>query len=150
MLAGIAWFGPDWEGWEGGPPLLRSLGMVAAPFALALPFALVLARTGRAASRTARAAIVALVAVAAVVSAGRALVRDPFLDPYCWRNCTDNVFLLRAEPGIARALDAVWLRFGLVAGALVAAVAAWRLAAATRGLGTIGTGFGAKRKFLRV
>ena len=83
-----------------------------------------LAGGGRAASRGA----LALVAVAAVVGAGRALVHDPFLDPYCWRNCTDNVFLVRAAPGIARALDAAWLGLVLAAGVLVAAHAAWRLA----------------------
>jgi signal transduction histidine kinase len=128
MLAGIAWFAADWEGWEGGPPLIRSLGLAVAPFALALPLALVLAGGGRAASRAA----LALVAVAAVVGAGRALVHDPFLDPYCWRNCTDNVFLVRAEPGIARVLDAVWLRLALVAGVVVAAGAAWRLVKGAR------------------
>src|SRR4051812_519430 len=100
MLTGIAWFAPDWEGWEGGPPLVRSLGLAFAPFALALPLALVLAG-----GRVVRIAIVGLLAGAAVAAVGRALVHDPFLDPYCWRNCTDNVFLVRAEPGIARALD---------------------------------------------
>ncbi|CAN5765742.1 hypothetical protein BH23CHL7_BH23CHL7_05030 [soil metagenome] len=26
------------------------------------------------------------------------LFRDPFFDPYCWANCTDNSFLLRSLP----------------------------------------------------
>ena len=130
MLAGIAWFGPDWEGWEGGPALIRSLGIAAAPFALALPFAVVLARTGT--SRALRGAIVALIALVAVISAGRALLRDPFLDPHCWRNCTDNVFRLWTDRSVAPALEAIWVRFGLAAGGLVATLAVWRLATATR------------------
>ena len=32
VLAGMAWFGADWLGWAGGPPLVRSLGLVAGPF----------------------------------------------------------------------------------------------------------------------
>ena len=43
ILAGVAWFGPDWDGWDRGPGLARSLGAVAAPFVLALVFHLVAA-----------------------------------------------------------------------------------------------------------
>ena len=90
--------------------------------------ALVFAAAGPSASRGVRAVVVGLLAAAVVVGAGRALAHDPFLDPYCWRNCTDNVFLVRAEPGIAKALDAIWLRLALVAGVFVATAAAGRLA----------------------
>ena len=128
MLAGMAWFTPDWEGWEGGPPLVRSLGLAIAPLALALPLALVFAAGGPSASRGVRAVVVGLLAAAVMVGAGRALAHDPFLDPYCWRNCTDNVFLVRAEPGMPKALDAIWLRLALVAGVFVATAAAGRLA----------------------
>ena len=87
---------------------------------------------GRGRRASLRGAIVALIALAAVVSAGRALLRDPFLDPHCWRNCTDNVFRLWTDRSIAPALEAIWVRFGLAAGGLVATLAAWRLATATR------------------
>src|SRR5439155_1622476 len=30
VAAGFAWFAPDWVGWEGGPALLRTAGMLAA------------------------------------------------------------------------------------------------------------------------
>ena len=48
LLAGVAWFGPDWEGWDGGPGLARSLGAVAAPLLLALVFHLACVHPGTA------------------------------------------------------------------------------------------------------
>ena len=42
VLAGAAWFAPDWEGWASGPSLVRSLGATAAPFLLAIMLHLVL------------------------------------------------------------------------------------------------------------
>ncbi|MFZ0000169.1 MAG: hypothetical protein WAK76_11805, partial [Trebonia sp.] len=42
MLVGLVWFAPVWVGWELGPPLVRSLGMLAAGFAFPLLFYLVL------------------------------------------------------------------------------------------------------------
>src|SRR5205809_2121797 len=55
LLAGVAWFGPDWEGWDGGPAFVRSLGAVVTPFFLALLFHLVLSvPLGRLRSRPAR------------------------------------------------------------------------------------------------
>jgi signal transduction histidine kinase len=69
---------------------------------------------------------------AALFSLGRALFRDPFLDLHCWSNCTDNVFLVRAEPGLVDALDTLWLSFTVVAGVLLAATCLWRLGSASR------------------
>ena len=106
VLLGLAWLAPDWVGWEGGAAFARSLGMLAAPFLLPLLVHLVLAcPAGRLPTRSARVAVALVYGVAAVVSVGLALVRDPFLDPYCWRNCTDNVFLVRADPGTTHALE---------------------------------------------
>jgi signal transduction histidine kinase len=132
LLAGIAWFGPDVEGWERGGALLRSLGAAAAPFSLALALHLVLALpAGRLRSRPARAATVAAYAVAAVVSVGRALFRDPLLDLYCWRNCRDTAFLVHADRGIASALDDVWLWSALAIALGLVVVGARRLLAAS-------------------
>src|SRR4051812_44327633 len=36
MLAGLTWLAPDWEGWAGASPVLRSIGAVAWPFYLPL------------------------------------------------------------------------------------------------------------------
>jgi signal transduction histidine kinase len=128
LLAGIAWFGPDWEGWDGGSPFLRSLGAVVTPFFLALVFHLVLALPlGRLRSWPARVLVIAAYGAAAFVSFGRALFRDPFLDPYCWRNCLYNSFLVHADPGLARALDDVWVRTSLAIGLLLVVMGAWRL-----------------------
>jgi signal transduction histidine kinase len=132
VLAGIAWFGPDLEGWEHGPALLRSLGPATAPFSLALTLHLALALPGgRLRSPSARAATAAAYAIAAVVSVGGALFRDPLLDLYCWRNCRDTAFLVAPDPGIARALDDVWLWSALAVALAVLAVGAHRLLAAS-------------------
>lgn len=132
VVAAAAWFAPDWEGWDGGPALVRSLGAAAMPLFLVLLLHLVLAAPrGSVRSRSARAAILAAYAVAILVSVGRALFRNPFLDPYCWRNCLDNVFVIHADQGIAQALDAFWLRSALTIGLILVATSAWRLLAAT-------------------
>ena len=96
MLAGLAWFGPDWEGWAGASPLVRSLGAVAAVFflPLLLHLSLALPAGGLGAGRPGWAS--RPYALAAGVALGRALFRDPFLDPYCWRTCLDNAFLVHA------------------------------------------------------
>ena len=36
VLAGLVWFAPVWVGWDRGPPLVRSLGMLAAGFTFPL------------------------------------------------------------------------------------------------------------------
>jgi signal transduction histidine kinase len=132
LLAGIAWFGPDWEGWDGRSPLVRSLGAVVTPFFLALLFHLVLAvPVGRLRSWRTRGLVVAAYGVAAFVSLGRALFRDPFLDPYCWRNCLYNSFLVHADPGVTRTLDDVWVRTSLAIGLLLVVMGAWRLLGAS-------------------
>ena len=94
LLASVAWFAPDWLGWEQAAPLVRSLATAAALFATPL----LLHVAAGSASR-------ALYAAAAVGALGLALVHDPFLDPNCWSNCTDNVFLLHGDQSIARVLE---------------------------------------------
>jgi len=127
-LAGMAWLAPIWVGWEGGPALPRSLGMVLMPFLIPALAHLALAfPTGRLAGRWLRL----LAGGAAMVSLGRALFRDPFLDPYCWSNCTDNLFLIHASPAAARFLDRLWLGSAVVLGLVTAAAVMWRLARAT-------------------
>ena len=132
MLAGVTWFAPDWEGWDHGPPLVRSLGAAFSPLFLVLIFHLVVAAPrGRIDARAARVFLFALYVVALIVAVGRVLVRDPLFDLHCWRNCLENVFLVHADRGIAEALDAVWLRSAIALGGLAIVVAASRLGSAT-------------------
>jgi signal transduction histidine kinase len=105
LLAGLAWFGADWEGAEDAQALLRSLGALVAPFTLVLVLHIAFAvPDGRVRSRAARVAVVAAYALVGLLTLARALFRDPLLDLYCWRNCTDNSFLVHADAGIASAL----------------------------------------------
>src|SRR5215211_2531507 len=132
MLAGLAWLGPDWEGWAGAPSLVRSLGAAASFFFLPVLFHLSLALpSGRIGARAGQLAVAVVYAVAAVVSVGGALFRDPFLDPYCWRTCSENAFLLHADPGLASALGEAWTRFALATGVVVVGIGLWRIARAT-------------------
>jgi signal transduction histidine kinase len=128
VLAGVAWFAPDWVGWNQGPSLVRSLGAVVAPFLPAFLLDLV-ATASR--SRVARLCSYAVYAGTVVVSVGRALFRDPFLDPRCWSNCTDNAFLVHADEGIARALDAALPRVALGAAVLAIVLCIWRMVVAS-------------------
>jgi signal transduction histidine kinase len=132
VLLGAVWLAPAWVGWETGPALVRSAAMAAAPFFLPLLVHLVLASPGgHVSGRGGRSALGLLYGAAAVVALGRALFRDPFLDPYCWSNCTDNVFLVHADPGLADALGDAWLWTSVASGVLIAALVCRRLFAAT-------------------
>ena len=132
-LLGVVWLAPDWVGWEAGPAMARSVAMLAPPLLPALLVHLVLAfPAGGFGTRRARVAVAVAYAAAAVVSAARALSRDPFLDLNCWSNCTDNVFLVDSEPQLARLIDGFWLWLSVAAGVLLAAFACRRLWSATR------------------
>ena len=112
--------------------MLRSVGAVASPFDLPLLLHLALAApSGRLGTRSARFVVAAVYALAAAVSAGLALFRDPFLDPYCWQTCADNAFLVHADPGLADTLGDVWTSAALAIGAALAVVATRRPAVAT-------------------
>jgi signal transduction histidine kinase len=102
LVAGILSFASVFVGWQAGPPLVRSFGMVVVGLSFPLLVHLVLASpTGGLRSTVARALVWAVYAEAALAALGLALFRDPYVDPNCWANCTDNVFLLRSLPGLA-------------------------------------------------
>jgi signal transduction histidine kinase len=128
VLAGLVWFAPVWVGWDKGPPLVRSLAMLAAGFAFPLLLHLVLAYpSGQLHGTAARALVAAVYLEAMVVALGRALFRDPFFDPNCWANCTDNDFLVRSLPQLARAIEVADRWYTAAAAAALVAVCAWRL-----------------------
>ncbi len=128
VLAGLVWFAPVWVGWDKGPPLVRSLGMLVAGFTFPLLLHLVLAYpSGRLRGAVARALVAAVYLEAALVALGRALFRDPFFDPNCWANCTDNLFLLRSLPRLARGIEVADRWFTAAAAAALVTVLGWRL-----------------------
>jgi hypothetical protein len=128
LLAGVLWFAPVWVGWDNGPVLVRSIAMFAAGLTLPVLLHLLLAApSGRLRGRVAPALVLAVYLEAALAAVGLALVRDPFFDPNCWANCTDNAFLLHSLPGPARAIESAD-RWFIAAAAIASVLAiAWRL-----------------------
>ena len=133
LLIAVAWFAPDLDGWVSGPAVLRSLGAPAMPFLIPLVLDLVLTygwrkrRTGRE-----RVALGCLYAVTALASLMIALLRDPLLDIYCWRNCNVNAFLLHPESQLVRALADAWPWIASAIGCVVVVTCVVRLVKATR------------------
>jgi len=128
VLAGAVWFAPVWVGWHNGPPLVRSVAMLAALFAFPLFVHLILAApSGRLRGAAARALVLTVYLEAGLVAVALGLVRDPFFDPNCWANCTDNVFLLRSLPGLARGIESAHLWFTVLAAIALIIMIGWRL-----------------------
>jgi signal transduction histidine kinase len=128
VLAGLVWFAPVWVGWDKGPSLVRSLGMLAAGFTLPLLLHLVLAYpSGRLHGAAARALVLAVYLETALVALGQAVFRDPFFDPNCWANCTDNDFRVRSLPQLARVIGVADRWFSVAAAAALVTVLGWRL-----------------------
>jgi signal transduction histidine kinase len=128
LLAGLVWFAPVWVGWDKGPPLVRSLGMLAAGFTFPLLLHLVLAYpSGRLHGTAARTLVLAVYLEAALVALGQALFRHPFYDPNCWANCTDNDFLVRSLPQLARVIEVADRWFTAAAATALVALCARRL-----------------------
>jgi signal transduction histidine kinase len=128
VLAGLVWFAPVWVGWDKGPPLVRSLGMLAAGFAFPLLLHLVVAYpSGQVRGTATRALAFTLYLEAALAALGLALFRHPFFDPNCWANCSDNDFLVRSLPQLARAIEVADRWFTAAAAAALVAVCTWRL-----------------------
>jgi signal transduction histidine kinase len=128
LLAGVLWFAPVWVGWDNGPALVRSVAMFAAGFTLPLLLHLVLAAPGgRLRGAVPRALVLAVYLEATLAALGLALFRDPFFDPNCWANCTDNVFRLRSLPGLARGIESADRWFIAAAAIASVLIIAWRL-----------------------
>jgi signal transduction histidine kinase len=128
VLAGLVWFAPVWVGWDKGPPLVRSLGMIAAGFTFPLLLHLVLAYPGGRLRGVVAQTLVSVVYLEAVLAAlGRALFRDPFFDPDCWANCSDKVFLLHSLPRLAQGIEVADRWFTAGAAVALVVVFAWRL-----------------------
>ena len=132
LLAGLAWFGSDWEGAETAVSILRSAGARGRPVHARVRLPSGARDPGRPrALPAARLAIVAAYAVVGCLTLGRAFLRDPLLDLYCWRNCSENALLVHADPGVASALEDVLLWSSLAIGLGLVAFCWRRLVGAT-------------------
>lgn len=135
QVAGFVWFAPVWVGWDGGPPLVRTIGMLATGFTFPLLVHAVLAYPdGHVRTSLGRALVVTAYAEVCALALGTALFNDPFFDPNCWANCTDNVFLVQSLPGLARALESADRWFTLLVAVSFAALCCLRL---VRGSGPV-------------
>jgi signal transduction histidine kinase len=132
LALAATWFAQDLVALGDSAALPRSLAGVVAPMAAALALHLALAfpegRLSRAGGATAAAAYLA----AAVSAVGATAVRDPFLEVYCWRQCSDNPLLVHAAPNVARAFVVAGLVSSVAIGSVAVAVVAWRIVNAGR------------------
>ena len=103
LALAAVWFAQDLEALGDSAALVRTIAGGAAPFAAALALHLALALPDGRLSRSGRAAAGAAYLAAAVVAVATVTLRDPFLDVYCWRACSDNPLLVHAAPGPAHA-----------------------------------------------
>jgi hypothetical protein len=118
VVAAVTWFAPVWNAWQGGPPIVRTVGMLATLANPILLLHLLLGfPSGSARSRMARTVLGIGYAATAAVVALVAAFYDPFRDLGCWANCSDNVTLLVPAPRFA---DVVML-----AGTIVVAGVSW-------------------------
>ena len=133
LLAGLTWVAPILVGWENGPTLLRSLGMLLSGFTFVLVFHLAMAwPSGYLRSVGDHALVFAVYLESALAAVGLAVFRDPFFDPGCWANCTVNTFLLSSLPPVARAIEASDRWFTLAAASALIVVCLWRMGTGSR------------------
>jgi signal transduction histidine kinase len=120
-LTAGAWACSTWVGWQGGPDVVRTLGVVG--HAALLPLVLDLGvRTWPAQHRhlvVARSSY--LVAVGLAIA--RLLVDDPTTDSDCWQNCTANTLLVSGHRALATGLAGASLLVSAALGAALVAVA---------------------------
>jgi len=131
LLAGMLWFAPLWEGWISGPSLPRTLAMLAASFLFPLLAHLVLAAAGWP-MRAAAATVVTSGYVIASSAIFLVAIRDPFLDPNCWANCTANALLVSSRPHLAENLVTTQLWLTAVIATAFTVVCVGQLAIALR------------------
>ena len=133
IVAGIAWFAPDWVAWQTGPGVVRILAVGALGVAAAAVAQLVLGAPGGTPpdGRT-RALVVAIWTATAVAGIGRILFYDPLADVSCAAYCVANPLLAHGDVTIAGVLDLLEVGTALIALGAVAVVTRRRLVRADR------------------
>jgi signal transduction histidine kinase len=129
----VVWFAQDLGALGDDAALVRRLATGAAPFASALVLHLVLTTPDRRLAGAERAVVLAGYGIAVVAAAGIVLLRDPFFDLYCWRQCRPDSAPIAGHPDAADAIRvfALWASAATCAAAV--AIAARRLSAASPG-----------------
>ena len=115
VLASAAWACAGWVGWQGGPDVVRTLGVVA--HAALLPLVAHLVVHTWPSWRPLRLAVPWLYAVTLGIAVARVSVTDPLIDPSCWQNCTANSWLVLGHPTLATGLLRVSLAISVLTGA---------------------------------
>jgi signal transduction histidine kinase len=119
FLLGLAWSSSAWIGSVAAPTALANVALLLAP--LVAPAALLVVATLTTLRRTRLfgAAVAVIVAGWGVVLS---LMRDPFLDRYCWRDCLVNAWAPFADVERARAATNISLALGVACGLVVFAI----------------------------
>ena len=119
FVLGLAWSSSPWVGSAAAPTALANVALLLAP--MVAPAALLVVATLMNSRRTR-----VLGASVAVVVAGWGvvvwLVRDPFLDRYCWRDCLVNAWAPFAGVERARAATNISLALGVACGLAIFAI----------------------------
>ena len=132
VVGGCLWFAPVWEAWEQAPPVAHSIAMVAAGLVFPVLLHLSVSAAGRPMQRAALTLVVATYLIVGGLLLLVTLLRDPYLDPYCWANCTTNVFDVASHPSLARRLVRLQQWGTLVCASALAVACTARLAQAIR------------------
>jgi signal transduction histidine kinase len=140
VVAGFVWFAPAWEGWEGGPAPIRTVGMIAAR--LVFPTLMHLVVAAAVPTTTRRMASLAVGSTFGFVGLGAvtlALFRDPYLDPHCWTDCTTGLFVISNRPWLANTVMTASLWVTVIAAAALIAIclSCWSVPGARRRHGIV-------------
>ena len=119
FFIGIAWFSSVWIGSAVASTVLENVALLLAP--MVAPAALLVVAT-LPTSRRARALGASVAIVTTAWSVVLWLVRDPFLDRYCWRDCLVNAYAPFADVERARTAANVALALDVACGLVILAI----------------------------
>jgi signal transduction histidine kinase len=131
LALAVLWFGQDLQALGDSEALIRSLATGAGALTAAVALQLALALPDGRLSRNERGVAGAAYLASALSAAGMLVLRDPFLDVYCWRECAGNPLLVHSAPHVARAFVVAGIGVAIVVSSAVVVVVARRLVAAT-------------------
>ena len=117
---GLAWTAALWAGWVNASAVVRSIAILLVPTVPVLALLVVSALLDR---RGARVTAIALAVVTLAVDAALWLVRAPFLDRYCWRDCLAETGAPFVDVDGARTLTNVSLGLGIASGIAITGLA---------------------------